>query len=138
MLCMVGQEILTPELIGAVITVCVIPMLGIITKYVITYIQSKTAEIEHKMNNETMEKYLKIAEDAVCTAVTAVNQTLVEVLKENGKFDKEAQQEAFTKAKEQALAIMGSAAQETVNQAYGDINVWLNNKIEYYVNKSKS
>lgn len=131
------KDILTPEVISTIITVCVIPMLGALTKYCIAYIQKKTQELENNIHNDEVKKYVDIAEDAVCTAVAAVSQTMVDTLKKNNTFNQIAAEEAFATAKQQSLAIMGAKAQEILKEAYGDINIWLNNKIEYYVNKNK-
>lgn len=57
------------EYIGTIMTVVVIPILGVITPFVVSLIRKKTNEIEQKINNAQVSKYVNIAEDAVCTAV---------------------------------------------------------------------
>ncbi|NSW90195.1 MAG: hypothetical protein HPY74_05870 [Firmicutes bacterium] len=126
------------EYANAIITVVVLPLLTVATGYLVALIRKKIAELEEKINSQKVDKYLNIAEDAVCTAVTAVSQTYVEVLKNNSQFDKAAQQEAFNMAKNKALAIMGTAAQQALRAAYTDLDAWLDNKIEYYVNINKT
>lgn len=128
---------MTYEMAATIMTVCVVPMLGVVTKYIVAYLQKKTDELENKSHHDEAKKYLDIAENAVCTAVTAINQTMVDALKKNGTFDAVAQQEVFGQAKQQALCIMGSATQDVLKEVYNDMNVWLNNKIEYYVSQEK-
>lgn len=78
-----------------------------------------------------------IAEDAVCTAVTAISQTYVDSLKKSGTFDQAAKEEAFAMAKQKSLAIMGTAGQAALKVTYSDIDAWIDAKIEYYVNVNK-
>jgi hypothetical protein len=59
-------------------------------------------------------------------------------LKKSQSFDSEAMKTAFITAKDKALKLMGSEAQEIIKYLYGDINTWLDNKIEFYVKKLKS
>ncbi|MCX7842803.1 MAG: ribosomal-processing cysteine protease Prp, partial [Clostridia bacterium] len=112
--------------------------LTVATGYLVAYIKKKIVELEEKINNQKVNKYLDIAEDAVCTAVTAVSQTYVNALKNNSQFDQTAQQAAFKMAKDKALVIMGTATQDVLKDLYNDFDAWLDSKIEYYVNTSKS
>lgn len=125
------------EYTNAIMTAVILPLLTIATGYLVVFIKKKTIELEEKINNQKVSKYLEIAEDAVCTAVTAVSQTYVDALKNNSQFDQVAQQAAFKMAKGKALAIMGTAAQQALKDAYTDFDAWIDGKIEYYV-KSNS
>jgi uncharacterized protein YsxB (DUF464 family) len=126
------------EYTDVIMTAVIIPLLTVATGYLVAFIKKKIAELEVKINSQKANKYLDIAEDAVCTAVTAVSQTYVDALKNNSQFDQAAQQEAFNRAKDKAIAIMGTAAQQALKEMYTDFDAWLDNKIEYYVNVSKS
>lgn len=126
------------EYTNAIMTAVVLPLLTVVTGYLVAFIKKKIAELEAKINNQKVNKYLDLAEDAVCTAVTAVSQTYVNTLKNNSQFDQTAQQAAFNKAKDKALVIMGTATQEVLKSLYNDFDAWLDSKIEYYVNTSKS
>ena len=116
----------------------IIPILPVISTFIIVLLKKKTSEISQNIKNDEIKKYINIAEDAVYTAVTAVTQTYVMTLKKENAFTEEAQEEAFETAKAKSLLIMGQSAQEALELVYGDLNEWLNNKIEYYVNISKS
>jgi len=131
------SEYLTPEMMNTVMTVVVIPLLGIVTKYIVGLLKSKTTELEHIIRNNTISKYINIAEDAIETAVISVNQTLVEELKKQGTFDRDAMEKSFHTAKNKALAIMGVSAESVLKDVYKDIDTWLDNKIEFYVNQNK-
>lgn len=125
------------EYIDTIMTLIVIPLLPIVSAYVIALIRKKTHAIEQQISNDKVNNYIGIAEDAVCTAVISVGQTYVDSLKKAGTFDQIAQQQAFTLAKQKAITIMGAAAQRALNSAYADTDAWLDNKIEYYVNVNK-
>ncbi|NLK87714.1 MAG: hypothetical protein GX279_09515 [Clostridiaceae bacterium] len=118
------------DIISIIINTLLIPLLPTVSAFII-------AMIKAKMNEVKQNKYLSVAEDAVCTAVAAVTQTYVDGLKKAQSFDKDAMLSAFNLAKSKALAIMGSKAQDIVKYVYGDLNTWLDNKIEYYVKISK-
>lgn len=128
---------ITPEMINIIFTAFVIPMLGVLTKFLVSYIQLKSEGIKSKIHSDNVVKYLDVAEDAVCTAVASISQTYVESLKKTGSFDEEAQKTAFNEAKYAALSIMGTSAEEAVSSLYGDLDEWLTHKIEYYINMSK-
>lgn len=131
------NEYLTPEMINTAITMVIIPLFGLITKYIVIFLKCRISELEQKADNNTLSKYLQIAEDAIVTAVVSVKQTLVEPMKNQGTFDQAAMEKSFCEAKNKALSIMGFSAQEALKSAYTDIDAWLDNKIEFYVNQSK-
>lgn len=125
------------ELISTIVYGVLIPILPILTAYLVQVLKAKTTEAQTKIDNVTINKYIDIAEDAVCTAVTSVTQTYVDSLKASGSFDAEAQKKAFEEARIKAITIMGDTAKETIETTYGDLNAWLDNKIEYYVGRNK-
>ena len=125
------EKYITPEMISVIFTVVVLPLLTVLTKSAVKYINSKT-------ENDTIKKYIEIAEDAVSTAVQSVGQTYVDSLKESGSFTEEAQQEAFNKARKTAIELMGETAKNVLTETYGDVNSWIDNKIESYVSKFKN
>ena len=87
------EKYITPEMISVIFTVVVLPLLTVLTKSAVKYINSKT-------ENDTVKKYIEIAEDSVFTAVQSVGQTYVDSLKKSGVFTEEAQRKAFKMAKD--------------------------------------
>ncbi len=118
------------DVTSIIINTLLIPLLPTVSAFIIALIKAKMTEAKQN-------KYLGVAEDAVCTAVAAVTQTYVDELKKAQSFDKDAMMSAFNLAKSKALAIMGTKAQDIIKYVYGDLNSWLDNKIEYYVKMSK-
>jgi hypothetical protein len=131
------KDYLTPEWMDAVLTVVILPLLGLVTKYVIVLLKRKITQLEQAIGNDLAQNYLNLAENAIESAVISVNQTFVEALKKSGAFDEAAMIQSFRMAKELAIGIIGEAAREGLKLAYNDVDAWLESKIEYYVNKIK-
>lgn len=125
------------ELISNIFQVCLIPLLGILTKYLVAFIAMKSEEMKQKTDNETAQKYLQMATDTITACVIATNQTYVESLKAQGKFDKEAQEVAFNKTLEAVLALMNDEVKEYITEVFGDLNTYLTTQIEAAVNGTK-
>jgi hypothetical protein len=125
------------DLLYQVFEVCIIPLLGLLTAFGIKFIQAKAAEINAKHDNEVLAKYVLMLSDTIADCVIATNQTYVESLKAQGAFDVEAQKIAFAKTYESVMAVLSAEAKEYLAAAYGDLNVYITNKIEAEVNANK-
>lgn len=131
------KDYLTPEWMEALLTAVIIPLFGILTKYMITLLKRRIAQLEQSIGQERARNYLSLAENAIESAVISVNQTFVEALKKEGAFDEEAMAQSFRMAKELAAGIIGNAAREGLKLVYEDVDAWLDSKIEFYVNRIK-
>ena len=125
------------ELISNIFQVCLIPLLGILTKYLVTFIAMKSKEMQNKTDSEKAQKYMQMATETITTCVIATNQTYVESLKAQGKFDKEAQEIAFNKTLESILTLLNDEVKDYITEAFGDLNAYLNTQIEATVNGTK-
>ena len=125
------------ELISNIFQVCLLPLLGILTRYLVAFIAMKSEEMKQKTDNEIAQKYLQMATDTITACVIAPNQTYVESLKAQGKFDKEAQEVAFNKTLEAVLALMNDEVKEYITEVFGDLNTYLITQIEAAVNGTK-
>ncbi len=76
--------------------------------------------------------------DTITTAVISVNQTYVNSLKEQGAFDKQAQAKAFEAVYDIVMAQLTDEANTYLQEIYGDLNVYISNKIEEQVNLNKT
>ncbi|WP_340024268.1 hypothetical protein MHI24_03950 [Paenibacillus sp. FSL K6-1096] len=127
----------TAEMVNTILTVLVIPLLGLLAKSLITYLKREIAGLEQRIGNESVNHLLNQAADAVESAVIAVNQTFVETLKQQGDFNAEAMEKSFRMAKEKALILLGEAAKKELKLVTGDLEAWIEAKIEVYVNRNK-
>jgi len=75
--------------------------------------------------------------DTIIQCVIATNQTYVEALKKEGKFDAEAQEKAFEITKQAVLAVLTNQARDFIEMSYGDVEAWLNQQIEATINTYK-
>ena len=126
-----------PEIVIQIIKVCVIHLLGILTKYLVDYLTAKRNEINSKTDNETAQKYTNMIYQTVVDCVIATNQTYVDSLKKSGSFDEAAHQEAFNRTMNAIMTILSDDAKEYITEATGDLNTYLTQLIEAEVNKRK-
>lgn len=124
-------------LIPVIFQVCLIPLLAILTKYLVAWIQVKTKELTDTKDNEMFTKYMTLLSDTVINCVVTTNQTYVNTLKEQGKFDAEAQKEAFNKTYEAVMRILTDDAKKYLNEVLGDLDLYINTMIESQVNFQK-
>lgn len=117
--------------------VCVIPLLGLLTAWLISFINTKKAEINLKTNNELVEKYVTMLADTITNCVIATNQTYVENLKKDNVFTAEAQKEAFNKTYNAVMDILTDEAKEYLTEAYGDLSAYITQRIEAEVALNK-
>ncbi len=126
------------ELLTTLIQMVVIPAIPVLITYLAKYLKAKADQATIRIDNEQVRIYLQEATDAVLQAVTFTAQTYVDTLKKQGKFDKEAQEQAFNTAKDVALKLLTEEAKQMITDLYGDITIWLDTKIEQTVNEQKT
>ena len=125
------------NLLADIFEVCIIPLLGVLTAYVVKYIQVKSAEITKNTDNTLIDKYTGMLADTISACVLATNQTYVEALKKHGNFDAEAQKNAFNMTLDAVMNILNEDAKEYLSEAFGDLNSYITSQIEASVNMNK-
>lgn len=125
------------ELITTIFQVCIIPLLGVLTTFLVKWLQIKSSELQIKMDNDVADKYMVMLTNTITECVLATNQTYVEVLKRQNKFDLEAQRIAFDKTSEAVMAILTEDAKKYLESAVGDLELFIRQKIEAEVNLNK-
>lgn len=121
-------------MIREIIEVCLIPLLGVLVTYLVKYINTKSQELEASTDNELAKKYISLLSSTITNCVIATNQTYVETLKKQGKFDVEAQKEAFNMTLNAVMALLTDEAKQYLSEIYGDLNTYITNQIEATVN----
>ena len=117
-------NILIPLLI-TIITICVCTMTSKVAKNAAESAPSKYSGIIYGLEN------------IVSKAVITTNQTFVNELKKQGKFDKEAMQEAYRRTYESIIASLSQSFFEYIDEENVDIDVLLKNMIETSVDWNK-
>lgn len=125
------------EILFQIFELCVIPLLGVLTAYLVTYIKAKTNQLTEISQNDTLDKYLIMLGETVSRCVTATNQTYVDALKAQGQFDGTAQKIAFAMTLDAVMNIMGEEAILYLNEACGDLTAYITNMIEAEVKIQK-
>ena len=106
------------NVLSVLLTAVILPLISIAGTQLIKFINSK-------IKNNELAKQLTTATTIVTNAVRVVFQTYVDTLKKNGSFDKEAQVEALTRAKNIALSQITEDTKSYIEENYGDFNNWL-------------
>ena len=117
-------NILIPLLI-TIITICICTMTSKIAKNAAESAPSKYSEIIYALEN------------IVNKAVITTNQTFVNELKKQGKFDKKAMEEAYNKTFNSIVASLSQSFFEYIDKEAIDIDTLLKNMIETSVDWNK-
>lgn len=112
-------------------------ILGIITTFLIKFINQKIEESKANTSSETTKKYLDLLNATITDCIKATNQTYVESLKDKDMFTKEAQKEAFNKTYDSVMTILKGDAEEYLREAVGDLETLVQEKIEAGVQDAK-
>jgi hypothetical protein len=75
--------------------------------------------------------------ETIAACVVATNQTYVDSLKEQGKFDAEAQKKAFSMTFEAVKATLTEEAEKYLQEVLGDLDIYIKNYIEAEVAYNK-
>lgn len=122
------------EMLEQIFELCVVPLLGILTTYLVKIIRKKSAEINSKITDEKISKYVKMLTSTITECVISTNQTYVDNLKGQNIFDKEAQEKAFEMTYNKVMNILTEEAKEYLAEVYGDLDIYITSKIESEVN----
>lgn len=126
------------EFIPQLFEVCIIPLLGILTTFIVKFINAKMNQISEGRDSELEKKYLQMLNSTITDCVIATTQTYVEALKKQGEFDAEAQKVAFTLTFESVSNLLTEEAKEYLSAAVGDLNLYITQKIEAEVQLNKT
>ena len=125
------------KLLYDVFNLCIVPLMGVLAFYLVQYIKAKGNEIAADVDSELASKYIVMLTTTITDCVVATNQTYVEALKKEGKFDKEAQYKAFQMTYNAVMDILTEDAKEYLNNFYGDLSLYLSKRIEAEVVANK-
>lgn len=111
-----------------------------ITKYIVDLVNKKINEIQ--VNTQISEydqlnKYIDNAQDAIARVVLTLSQTVVDGLKKNNSFTKEAQEEVKQQAIDMAKKMITEETKNAIVEVYGDFEVFLDSCIEAMVKENK-
>lgn len=117
--------------------ICIIPLLGVLTAYLVKFINKKSESLSKGTDNELYKKYIALLDDTITKCVIATNQTYVDSLKNQNAFTKEAQEEAFKRSYDAVMSILSVEAKTYLETAVGDLNAYITNTIQAQVKMNK-
>lgn len=118
------------HLLYDIFDLCIVPLMGVLVVYLVQYIKAKGNEISTNVDSELASKYILMLTTTISDCVMATNQTYVEALKKEGKFDKDAQAKAFQMTYDAVMDILTEDAKEYLASFYGDLTLYLTKRIE--------
>lgn len=111
------------EIVELLVKILLIPLATWGVQALVSYLKANT-------KSRKFDKYYALANDAVIKAVKETMQTFVSGLKSAGEWTDETAKEAFNKAMDTALVIMGKTVRDTLPEIVGDAEKWLTASIE--------
>ena len=112
-------------------------IMPLLIMYAMTFLKVKIKEYQKNLDNDQLNRYIYAATDAITKAVISVNQTYVDTLKRQGKFDTEAQSKAKQMAIDKAKELITADSKAAINTLYNDFEAYLNDAIEELVRENK-
>lgn len=109
----------------------------VLTVYLIKLLQSVYEGNKNKIKNENIRETLDHVTDIIFAAVETTTSTYVKHLKAENLFDAEAQKNAFNMTYETVKKQLTAESSVIIEEVYGDIETYLTNKIEQFVEESK-
>ena len=125
------------ETLSTILKVVLVPILPLLTTYIIYWLKIKVDELKEKINNEKFNKYLDILHELITSNVMMVNQTFVDALKKDEIFTKENQIEAFNLVKTNVLNSLKTEAVVILKSVIEDLDTYINTEIEATVRANK-
>ena len=106
--------------------------------YLFALMKKKMDNDEKLANNEKAKYYLNLAQEYLSDTVVMVKQTFVDSLKAEGKFNIDAQKQAFELAMDNWLGMMSDEMKLVIMKEVGDLEIWANAKLERAVVETKN
>ena len=120
-------------IIITLVAVAGLPLIAHLIASLSAFLRQKAGEIKNEQAQSLVLQAISIVEQAVLY----VMQTYVDSLKRSGAFDKEAQYNALTMAKEKAHALISDDMVKAIESGYGGFETWLDTRIEQTVRETK-
>ena len=115
----------------------VVPLLSSLIMAGLAYLVAWATGFTSNMKDKRLAYHLNQAVEVVEQTVIAMNQRVVDDLKEGNVFDKKKQREVFEAAVELAKSKMGDGAKKAVIEAHNDFQLWLEDEVDKQVKLAK-
>jgi hypothetical protein len=125
------------EILTEIFKVCIIPLLGVLTGYLVAFIKKKMDAVTKNTESELTKKYLGLLEETVINCVLTTKQTYVDALKNKNAFDADAQKEAFERTYSAVVANLTDESRKYLEQITADLPQFITEMIEARVAQTK-
>lgn len=125
------------DILPRIFELCIFPLLGILTAYLINFISVKNNQLKKKLNNDLFNSTLDQLNNLITRCVISTNQTYVEALKKQGKFDRNAQEEAFLATYNNVLQILSEESKTILETGLSNLTLYITQQIEAQVSENK-
>ena len=126
------------QFLSELLIVVIIPLMGVLTKYLVTLIQGITDDLKVQKdikNNVLIKGYIEDIETIIIKAVETTNQEYTNVLKANGEWSKENFRTAFNITKDKVMKLLNEENKELIKTIYNDIDSYIETVVESYISK---
>lgn len=121
------------NLLFAIITAAVPVATGFLCKWLASLSEANKT----KVKNEKAQATIGLVTDMIIAAVETTTSTYVKQLKVDNLFDADAQKEAFNMTFETVKKQLTEESAKIITEIYGDVETYITNKIEQFVEESK-
>lgn len=125
------------EILENVLYAVIAAAVPVITGFVCKWLASLYEQNKTKIKNEKAQAVLGQVSDVIIAAVETTTSTYVKQLKADNLFDKAAQQEAFNKTFDVVKKQLTDDSIKIIAETYGDVETYISNKIEQFVEELK-
>lgn len=115
----------------------IVAAVPVMTTFLCRWLSSLYESNKELVKNEKIQATLGNVTDMVISAVMTTTNTYVKALKAENLFDKEAQIAAFNKTKDAVMKQLSGDAAVIIEDVYGNLDVYIDNLIERYVEELK-
>lgn len=131
------MEELNMEVLQNVLYTIIAAAVPVLTTFLCTWLKSLYDSNKVKIKNEMVSATLGNVTDIILAAVETTTSTYVKQLKADNLFDANAQKEAFNRTFDTVKKQLTEDAIKVITETYGDLETYLTNKIEQFVEESK-
>ena len=113
-------------------------VLGTAATVLVTWLTKKLTDwLNEKITDKKYARYSVDIAHIIMSAVNQINQTYVSTLKNEGKFDKEAQSVALHNCKQIVESQLTPELREYISTNFGDISTFITSQIESWILRTK-
>lgn len=125
------------SIIKQLLEVCLIPLLGYLTKKLIDRLDDKLQADEKRTKTEIAQRHLEQLNKLIFECVKATNQTLVNPLKDKGEFNEVAQEEARIATLNMVRLALTDETKAYLDTFIYDLEAYIINAIEANIEEAK-